>query len=159
MRTLPATAKDINLSARNAISQAARAHMMFAGCQHQPGLTIVAAQRRFLLWFRERHRNRRLSGLRGTDVVEFITDQVDAYANDRWRNRLTSQTKIFLWYLLWTGLLATDLARVVPKLRRWRLASPPPPDLLQPLRARAARSGAVTHLSARSLHSKFTRKR
>lgn len=81
--------------------------------------------RRLLLWLRQRHRARSLGGLRGSDVVEFITDLAVAHPSGSWRNRLTSQTRLFLRFLRWEGTVDTDLGRVVPKLPHWRLASIP----------------------------------
>jgi len=81
--------------------------------------------RRLLLWLRQHRRARSLRGLRGADVVEFVTDLSVAYPSGSWRNRLTSQTRLFLRFLRWEGTLDTDLARMVPKLPHWRLASVP----------------------------------
>jgi site-specific recombinase XerD len=38
---------------------------------------------------------------------------------------LTSQTRLFLRFLQWEGIIDADLTRVVPKLPHWRLASIP----------------------------------
>ena len=79
----------------------------------------------FRSWLANRRPSRTIRRLRGSDVVDFITDLADAHPSNSWRNRLTSQTRIFLRYLLWEGLVQTDLARAVPKLRCWRLSGLP----------------------------------
>jgi site-specific recombinase XerD len=79
--------------------------------------------RRFLQWVRRRRR--RVETLRGRDVLAFIGELADAQPTRCWRNRLTSQTRLFLRFLRWEGLFDDDLSRAVPKLRLWRLASVP----------------------------------
>ncbi len=81
--------------------------------------------RRLLLWIHTHHRARRLGRLRGAEVLEFISDHAGAYSSGAWRNRLTSQTRIFLRFLQWEGTIDTDLTRVIPKLPYWRLSSVP----------------------------------
>lgn len=78
---------------------------------------------RLLRWVRQRHR--RVQTLRGRDVLAFIGELADARPTRCWRNRLTSQTRLFLRFLHWEGLLENDLAPAVPKLRCWRLATVP----------------------------------
>lgn len=58
-------------------------------------------------------------------MIAFISDQAGAYPSVAWRNRLTSQTRLFLRFLQWEGTTDADLARAVPKLPHWRLASIP----------------------------------
>jgi integrase/recombinase XerD len=81
--------------------------------------------RRLLLWLRQHRRARDPGRLRGADVITFISDQAAAYPSAAWRNRLTSQTRLFLRFLQWEGIIDADLTRVVPKLPHWRLASIP----------------------------------
>lgn len=81
--------------------------------------------RRLLRWLQKRREARSLGGLRGSDIVAFITDLAAAYPSGSWRNRLTSQTRLFLRFLRWEGTLDVDLDRVVPKVPHWRLASIP----------------------------------
>ena len=81
--------------------------------------------RRLLRWLQKRRGARSLGGLRGSDIVAFITDLAAAYPSGSWRNRLTSQTRLFLRFLRWEGTLDVDLDRVVPKVPHWRLASIP----------------------------------
>ncbi len=79
--------------------------------------------RRLLRWVRQRHG--RLQMLSGRDVLAFIGELAAARPTQSWRNRLTSQTRLFLRFLLWEGLFKNDLSRAVPKLRCWRLATLP----------------------------------
>ena len=57
--------------------------------------------------------------------MQFISDNAVVYATGSWRNRLTSETRIFLRFLRWEGKVETDLSRMIPKLPHWRLASVP----------------------------------
>lgn len=99
--------------------------------------------RRLLLWLQQNRRARGPRGLRGSDVLAFISDQAVAYPSVAWRNRLTSQTRLFLRFLQWEGTLDADLARTVPKLPCWRLASIP--RHLQWERVRALLDSIDTH--------------
>jgi hypothetical protein len=95
-----------------------------AACQCRLAKTTAEAQD-VCCWLQKRRRVRNLGGLRGSDVVAFITDLAAAYPSGSWRNRLTSQTRLFLRFLRWEGTLDVDLDRVVPKVPHWRLASIP----------------------------------
>jgi site-specific recombinase XerD len=81
--------------------------------------------RLLLLWLHTHHRARRLGRLRGAEVIEFISDHVGTYSSGAWRNRLTSQTRLFIGFLRWEGTIDRDLACVIPKLPYWRLSSVP----------------------------------
>lgn len=81
--------------------------------------------RRLLIWLQQHRRARGLRRLRGADVIAFISDEAAAYPSAAWRNRLTSQTRLFLRFLRWEGTIDADLAVVVPKLPHWRLSSIP----------------------------------
>lgn len=83
----------------------------------------VQGARRLLDWLRQRHR--RLQMLRGRDVLAFIEDLAGAYSTPSWRNRLTSQTRLFLRFLSTEAAIGSDLSGAVPKLRVWRLATVP----------------------------------
>lgn len=121
--------------AREADTQHGRFAPMLARYDHY--LTVVRSlpvatrrdycrgARRLLLWLQQRRRARGPSALRGADVIAFISDQAVAYPSVAWRNRLTSQTRLFLRFLQWEGTIDADLARSVPKLPRWRLATLP----------------------------------
>jgi site-specific recombinase XerD len=79
--------------------------------------------RRFLEWLRRRRR--RLRSLRGRDVLRFIEDLAGERPTRSWRNRITSQTRLFLRFLYMERIIGNDLAPAVPKLRYWRLAAVP----------------------------------
>ncbi len=79
--------------------------------------------RRLLLWLRRRHR--RVQTLRGRDVLAFIGALAGERPTPSWRNRLTSQTRLFLRFLRTEEIIADDLSLAVPKLRVWRLATVP----------------------------------
>lgn len=79
--------------------------------------------RLLLEWLRRRRRA--VSSLRGSDLLRFVTELAGQRFTRSWRNRITSQPRVFLRFLRWDGILAADLARVIPKLACWRLAPIP----------------------------------
>jgi integrase/recombinase XerD len=79
--------------------------------------------RLLLEWLRRRRRT--VSNLRASDLLSFVTEMAGQHSTCSWRNRITSQPRVFLRFLRWEGILAADLARVIPKLPCWRLASIP----------------------------------
>jgi site-specific recombinase XerD len=79
--------------------------------------------RLLLEWLRRRRRT--VSSLRASDLLRFVTELAGQRSTRSWRNRITSQPRVFLRFLRWDGILAADLARVIPKLPCWRLASIP----------------------------------
>ena len=81
--------------------------------------------RRFLKWYQERHPQRKLEGLRGTDILNFITEFLEQPLSDGWKKHLCCQTRIFLRYLRWEGVIDLDLDRTVPSVPHWRLAKIP----------------------------------
>ncbi len=81
--------------------------------------------KRFLKWYQERHPQRKLEDLSGTDVLNFITEFLEQAFSDVWKKHLCSQTRIFLRYLRWEGTIELDLARTVPSVPHWRLAKIP----------------------------------
>lgn len=81
--------------------------------------------RRLLTWLCDRHGERSLAQLTGTDVLDFITDLAGLNPSGSWRHNLCSLTRGFLRYLRWEGIIEIDLARVVPTLPNWRLQSIP----------------------------------
>lgn len=89
----------------------------------------LRAGRRLLTW--RRRRNSSLRTLRGADVIEFIqqlTREHPVAANvngSKFGQQLCSETRSFLRYLRWEGIIGSDLSRVVPKVPVWRLASIP----------------------------------
>lgn len=66
-----------------------------------------------------------LEGLAGTDVLAFISDQLDRGGSRSWRAHICSQTRGFLGYLYASRAIVTDVARAVPKVATPRLASLP----------------------------------
>lgn len=81
--------------------------------------------RRLITWFRGYRGNLPLIELTGADILEFITKHVNQHAGSNWSVRLCSETRSFLRYLHWEGVIDTDLYRAIPKVRQWRLASLP----------------------------------
>lgn len=79
--------------------------------------------RLLLEWLRRRRRT--VSSLRGSDILRFVTELAGRRLTRSWRNRITSQPRVFLRFLRWEGILDADLARVIPKLAYWRLAPIP----------------------------------
>lgn len=79
--------------------------------------------RRLLHWLRRRHR--RVHMIRGRDVLAFIEALAGEHPTPSWRNRLTSQTRLFLRFLHAEAAIRSDLTGAVPKLRVWRLATVP----------------------------------
>ncbi len=80
---------------------------------------------RFLNWFRTRNPQRKLTDLRGTDILNFITEFLKQSCGDVWKKHLCSQTRIFLRYLRWEGIIELDLDRNVPSVPHWRLTTVP----------------------------------
>jgi site-specific recombinase XerD len=74
-------------------------------------------------WLRLRRRT--VSSLRASDILRFVTELAGRHSTRSWRNRITSQPRVFLRFLHWEGTLAADLARVIPKLPCWRLTTIP----------------------------------
>ncbi len=66
-----------------------------------------------------------LGKLAGTDVLEFVTEQVGRWHSRSSRARVCSQVRETLRYLHASGAVASDLARTVPRVATPRLASLP----------------------------------
>lgn len=79
---------------------------------------------RLLLEWLRRH-GRTVSSLRASDLLRFVTELAGQRSTRSWRNRITSQPRVFLRFLRWEGIVTTDLARVIPKLPCWQLTSIP----------------------------------
>ena len=80
---------------------------------------------RLVLWLQDKQNLRDLRQLRGSHVLAYITDLAGRYKTRSWRNRLTSQTRIFLRFLRGDGIIKDELDRAVPKLAYYRLSSIP----------------------------------
>jgi integrase/recombinase XerD len=91
----------------------------------------LRSSRRLLVWRLRHSSSRSLRSLSGADVVAFIKDSIRQHpvVNDgnesTFGQQLCSATRIFLRYLRGEGIIDSDLARVVPKIPKWRLASIP----------------------------------
>jgi integrase/recombinase XerD len=85
----------------------------------------VSNARSLLDWIVARYGDQALVRLAGTDVLEFITDQLGRGGSRSWRAHVCSQARGFLGYLYASGAITTDVARAVPKVATPRLASLP----------------------------------
>jgi len=81
--------------------------------------------RRLLEWLRDKRGNKAVGELTGPDVLDFISDRIALYDSPAWRRHLCGETRSFLRFLLWEGITDVDLARVVPKVRKYRLSTVP----------------------------------
>jgi len=81
--------------------------------------------RAFIDWLSERYGENALRQLSGPDVLEFITERLKRGQSRSWRAHVCSQARSFLRYLHFSGTIATELARVVPRVSTPRLASVP----------------------------------
>ena len=87
--------------------------------------TCVSSARAFIDWLRVRYGDQALRQLAGSDVLEFITEQVGRRQSRSARGHVCSNQRAFLRYLHTSGTVDTDLARVVPRVSTPRLASLP----------------------------------
>ena len=85
----------------------------------------VSNARSLVDWLIARYDDQALTRLAGTDVLEFITDQLDRGGSRSWRAHVCSQARGFLGYLYTSGAIATDVSRAVPRIATPRLASLP----------------------------------
>jgi site-specific recombinase XerD len=85
----------------------------------------VSSARSLVDWLVARYGDRSLARLTGADVLEFISEQLDRGGSRGWRAHVCSQARGFLRYLHASGVIATDVARAVPKVATPRLASLP----------------------------------
>jgi integrase/recombinase XerD len=85
----------------------------------------VSNARSLVDWLIARYGDQALARLAGTDVLEFISDQLDRGGSRSWRGHVCSQARGFLSYLYTSGTIATDVSRAVPKVATPRLASLP----------------------------------
>jgi site-specific recombinase XerD len=95
------------------------------GRSHSTRRSSVAAARIFIDWLRQRHGERALLSLVGSDVLEFVAERVSRYPSRSSRGHACSQVRGFLKYLHASGTLATDWTRAVPHVSTPRLASVP----------------------------------
>jgi site-specific recombinase XerD len=85
----------------------------------------VSNARSLVDWLVVRYGDQAFTRLAGTDVLEFITDQLDRGGSRSWRAHVCTQARGFLGYLYTSGAITTDVSRAVPKVATPRLASLP----------------------------------
>jgi len=85
----------------------------------------VSNARSLVDWLVARYGDQALARLAGSDVLEFISHQLERGGSRSWRAHVCSQARGFLSYLYASGAIATDVARAVPKVATPRLASLP----------------------------------
>jgi len=79
----------------------------------------------FLRWYREKHPGRALNELLGSNVLNYITQAFGRDLSAVWKKHICCDTKSFLRYLRWEGIISLDLDRTVPSVPHWRLAKIP----------------------------------
>ncbi len=79
----------------------------------------------FIDWLHGRYGDQALKQLAGSDVLEFITEELGRQQSRSFRAHVCSNLRGFLRYLHTSGTVDTDLARVVPRVSTPRLASLP----------------------------------
>jgi len=95
------------------------------------GLTEITCKsyllgaRRLLQWFRNHHPSRSLSDLRGSDVLNFVTEAFSKRYGMAEKKYICTRTRSILRFLHWEGINEQDLQCVVPKIPYWRLAKIP----------------------------------
>lgn len=80
---------------------------------------------KFLTWLKQRHGDAFFECLNGVDVLDFINESLGTPPRGSRPNSFCSQIRVFLRYLRWRELIHTDLERVVPKLKSYRLSRVP----------------------------------
>ncbi len=87
--------------------------------------TYLRSARGFLTFHQTRHDRVALAQITGAEVHEYITGSLARHQSPAWRRHLCSESRGFLRFLHAEGLLASDLARVVPRTKRCRLEQLP----------------------------------
>jgi integrase/recombinase XerD len=95
------------------------------GLQARSREEVVRAARRMLEWYHGLRPRRRLSGLAGKDILTYIAQVATASRTRRTTAAALSHVRNFLRWLRWEGLIREDLARLVPRVPSWRLATIP----------------------------------
>jgi site-specific recombinase XerD len=85
----------------------------------------LSSARALVDWLRERYGDQALGRIAGTDVLEFITEQIGRWQSRSSRAHICSRIRGFLRYLHASGAIGADLARAVPRVSTPRLASLP----------------------------------
>jgi site-specific recombinase XerD len=83
--------------------------------------TYQRSARGFLTFHVRRHGQLALEKVTGAEVLDYVTDSLALHQSPAWRRHLCSESRGFLRFLHAEGLLAQDLARVVPRTTRRRL--------------------------------------
>ena len=79
----------------------------------------------FLRWYREQHPDRVLGDLLGRDVMDFLIVKFSEPHSITWKKRLCCNTRSYLRYLRWEGIISHNLDRTVPTIPHWQLAEIP----------------------------------
>ena len=87
--------------------------------------SYVSNARSFVDWLGVRYDDQALEQLAGSDVLDFITERLKHERSRSFRAHVCSNLRGFLRYLHTSGVVDTDLARVVPRVSTPRLASLP----------------------------------
>lgn len=95
------------------------------GLQRRTREGMVLGARRVVRWYRATRPGRPLSSLSGEDVLSVAGHLSAACATDGSRSATVSYVRAFLRYLEWAAVVDSDLARLVPRTPRWRLAHLP----------------------------------
>jgi integrase/recombinase XerD len=88
------------------------------------GLLLIA--RRILGWHDAHFPKHQLASLTGEQVLALVAHLLRMSVNNQTRASITSDLRMFLRYLQWSGLNNQDLARFVPRTPCYRLAHLPP---------------------------------
>jgi site-specific recombinase XerD len=95
------------------------------GLQPRSIAGVVLHARRLLQWYRAARPGKELSDLEGQDVLKYVRRLGAACVADATRSAAVSHVRALLRYLHGQGVLANDLARHVPRVPIWRLATVP----------------------------------
>lgn len=87
--------------------------------------TYLRSARGFLTFHQARHGQVALKEITGPEVLEYITESLARHQSPAWRRHLCSESRGFLRFLHAEGLIASDLARIVPRATRRRLDQVP----------------------------------
>lgn len=85
----------------------------------------ITGARKFLNWLKDHRGNKPLEKISGPDVLDFISVHLPLHRSRSRRKGLCGDTRIFLRFLLWDGVIDSDLSRVVPKVSHYRLDNVP----------------------------------
>lgn len=95
------------------------------GLQPRSRQELVRHARRLLRWYRARRPDQLFAHFAGEDVLAFVADITAKCVADGTRSAAVSHLRGVLRYLHGQGVLHDDLARLVPRVPFWRLATVP----------------------------------